>query len=174
MPKYFAPIERPRQTFGIYDSGQLLQKIERELADLERCQDFVRSGDHAFNICLSLWHMTDWVFADMNQEERHIVAKLINGKFDRSTAFGVAVQRAFPLIRICRTMATAGKHVIVDKYPDPSVETMIDIYEKVGQSDDQYVFRWGMTFNGKQYDATDVFHRVADFWRSIFSALGWK
>lgn len=165
---------RKRQIFGVWTATGLLAKIEREFAEFEQCQHFVRSGDHAFNLCLSLWHLVDWTFADMTEEERQRAEQFTNRTFTKSSEFGVAAQEIEPMIHICRVMATAGKHAEVKHHPEPTLDTMIDIYEDSSLVDGPFFFKWGVEYKEKSYDIHHVFKQAISFWRDLFVAIGWR
>lgn len=166
--------DRKRQSFGISTARDLLAKIERELSAFEGCEHFIRAGDHAFNLCLSLWHMTDWTFADMTSDECHKAGAFLGAAFAKSPDFGVAVQKAEPALRICRVMATASKHVEVTKFPEPTLDTMIDIYEHSAVVDGPLILKWGVNYLGESYSMLDVFKRAIAFWLKLFVAIGWR
>ncbi|MCA8016743.1 hypothetical protein LGM38_32400 [Burkholderia vietnamiensis] len=165
--------DRKRQSFGISSARDLLAKIERELSEFEGCTHFVRAGDHAFNLCLSLWHMTDWAFADMTPDECCKAQQFLGTVFNKPSEFSVAVQKAEPALKICRIMATASKHVEVTKFPEPSLDTMIDIYAHATDVDAPIILKWGVSIEGASYSMLDVFKCATSFWTSFFVAMGW-
>ncbi|WP_250538662.1 MULTISPECIES: hypothetical protein [unclassified Caballeronia] len=163
---------RKRQSFGVSTASAMLEKAVRDFRAFQSCTDVIRSGDHAFNVCLSIWHLHDWAHADATETELEIIGTFLGRPVRSKTEFSIALQRACPLLKICRIMATAGKHTKVDTYPDPTVETMFDIYQSTGP-DERFTVRWGMTFDGRSYDAADVFDECLLFWGRLFATLNW-
>lgn len=166
--------ERLRQSFGISKATDLLAKAIREFNDFKNCKDMVRSGDHAFNICLSIWHLVDWTHADMTPEERRKAAQHLGMPVNTLTELSIAVQRGCRMNTICRIMATAGKHVeVTNKYADKTIQTIFNVYQRFGPSGESTEFRWAMTFQGDSFEALDVLREALHFWQSLFAAIGW-
>ena len=151
----------------------MLWKAYREFADFKRCENIQRSGDHAFNLCVSIWHLHDWAFADMSPEERRSASGYLEFPIHKKSDFARAIQRRCKEVRICRVMATAGKHVEVDTYPEPTIETAFDIYEHVRDESKPFVLRWSLSYQGSHLDAEDMFFDALRFWQDLFGHLGW-
>jgi Phage integrase family len=69
------PLPGRDHTFALEDCRALLSKLEREIErykeiDTERVAAVADLTDLAFNISVTAWHLCDWVFADMTDEQR--------------------------------------------------------------------------------------------------------
>jgi len=165
--------DRLRQSFGVASATHLLRKALREFDDFKRSGDIQRSGDHAFNLCVSIWHLHDWSFADMSPEERARASEYLCMSIRKKSDFAAAVQKSCKEVRICRVMATAGKHVVVDTFPDPTIATAFASYEHLHDDSEPLIWRWSLSCGDTHLDAEDMFNTALEFWRKLFEHLGW-
>jgi hypothetical protein len=69
------PLPGREQTFALENCRDLLSKLEREIERYrairtEKVAAAADLTDLAFNIAVTAWHLCDWVFADMNDEQQ--------------------------------------------------------------------------------------------------------
>src|SRR5262245_35822771 len=105
------------QTFALEDCRDLLRKLDREVRRFASCKVPDDRIDHAFNAAVTAWHLCDWVFNDMNEEQR---ARILDKPHDIE-AMREKARTGCRAIYMCRYVATASKHWIVDRRPDHSV-----------------------------------------------------
>ncbi|MDB5783823.1 hypothetical protein [Caballeronia mineralivorans] len=161
--------ERLRQSFGVSTAAGLFGKAHRELTAYRESNDMLRTADHAFNFCVSAWQLVDWVFKDMSDQEREHVGDYLGKPIKTQTELAIAVQKACPSLKICRVIATAGKHVTVDYYPDRTISTALHL----DGSHPHYKVRWSLTYAGEICDAVEIFENALKFWDGLLRRIGW-
>jgi hypothetical protein len=157
------PLPGREQTFAFANCRELLQKLDREI---DRYREVIGRSEHelgalvkqvdqlrdsAFNASVTAWHLADWVFNDMTEEQR---------KGLRFTTLGdlqAHVRTNCQALYLCRHVATASKHWAVDKHPDPDVQVMVTCDDEVG---------WIVYFahGGNKVAADQVFEEALSFW----------
>jgi hypothetical protein len=110
------------KTFGLENCRSLLNKLlwekkhlESSLGDVEALM-FV-----AFNAAVTAWHLGDWVWADMTEEQRDALRIEWNLELKDRTEFLFALRQRERSLAICREIATASKHVKVSQSPDRGI-----------------------------------------------------
>jgi hypothetical protein len=113
--------------------------------------------DLAFNICVTTWHLCDWVFGDMTSEQR---TKLVVQKLGDLQKRALA-DRA---VHLCRQVAIASKHFEVSNRPDPGIAVV------VAATGD----RWHIYFNDgeRRLPASEVFDLALSFWTQFIFQNG--
>lgn len=165
--------DRLRQSFGVSTAVHLFHKAAREVVAFNECDDYLRSADHAFNACLSIWHLVDWTFKNANEDDKERLAAQLGMEIVKQSDLAIAVQKACYANRICRVMATASKHVEVDKFPDETIQTYVNLYEQVIDGDERYLFRWAVSFEGDVIEASKMLADAISFWERLFREIGW-
>lgn len=118
------------KTFGLNNCRDLLRKLEWEIDNYEKTppQDLESLSFHAFNAAVTAWHIVDWVWADMTEEQRQSVARAWGITLSQTTSksinqFAGTVRQKNRAINLCREIAIASKHVVNERNPDPAVNT---------------------------------------------------
>ncbi len=113
------PIPARLQVFGLASSRDVLQKLEWEIERYKSApsEDAAASIHIAFNIAVTAWRMCDRIDRDLTTEQRSLLGVAGLSQLKKKS---ISESR---VVEICRLLATASKHVEVDKYPDPGVQT---------------------------------------------------
>jgi hypothetical protein len=150
------------QTFAYSDCRDLVAKLEREIdrygevagnnedLDGEALLNLVHQlTDAAFNASVTAWHLCDWVFNDLTEEQRQ---QLGFGTLGKLQDHAKAQCRA---LYLCRYAATASKHWSVENKPDPTVQVVV-----------AHEDGWVIYFidGGKKIPAEQVFEAARGFW----------
>jgi hypothetical protein len=107
------------KTFALENCRAVLRKLEREIERFGKDHaDIEARIDHAFNAVVTAWHLCDWVFADMTDEQKSNlqIASLPDLQ---------ARARECRALRLCRQAATASKHWEITNFPDPNVAVIV-------------------------------------------------
>ncbi len=159
-----------KQTFAYENCRDLVEKLHREIErycavagsqlsesgeDLLRLVDQLK--DSAFNASVTAWHLSDWVFNDLPAEQRQKLG------FEKVADLQNYVRSQCRELHLCRQAATASKHWIVDKYADPSVQTVVTA--ETG---------WTIYFvdNDKKTPVDQVFIAARDYWTGFIRDNG--
>ncbi len=169
-------------TFDLVDCRDLLQKLEREMDRIRRCNRREELADLGFNFAVTAWHLTDWVWADIKgvhglktalAAEASVRAPEFN-----FNEFRDLLRRRSDDLNYCRLIATASKHVGVEPLPgDP------DAFTATGSAGPSSVLLGGaplatsplavagsgkyvlkIIVDGERIPAVKVFERVLEFW----------
>lgn len=176
MPKIPPPRfpDRLRQSFLIAEAPQLLGKLTAEIHQFTTSHfDTLKSGHLALNIAMTAWHMVDWVFADMNADQRALAGQILGGSIEKKGDLAALATKACEALRICQVIATAGKHVEVASRPDPSLTTRFELVDlSADDTNPQLLTAWVIEREGKEYPADQIFKDVHRFWENLLSDLG--
>lgn len=113
------------KTFALENCRDLLRKLEWEVAGLRATDpnDLDELAFRAFNAAVTAWHMGDWVWADMTEDQRNGLRTDWKHRLSNLGEFRSRAREISRAIGLCREIATASKHVEVTQSPDPTVET---------------------------------------------------
>jgi len=120
--------QRAQKAFGLRDSRDLLEKLRWELSNLFQRQryDIAVCQYHAFNCAVTAWHMTDWLWHDINSSPT-LKSKLQQKitPMNRCDEFQSYVRADCSALRLCYQIATGSKHCFMERNPDSTVEAKI-------------------------------------------------
>lgn len=124
----------PEHVFSLATPAHMLVKLHWEISGLKKALSgppehtgYMHAPSyHAYNIAVTVWHMTDWVWKASSAEQRtEMFASLgITATGDEKKDFPDfqnTVRGKSRAIHIFRQVATGSKHVTVTKHPDPNV-----------------------------------------------------
>src|SRR5262249_23449883 len=148
------PLLSRQRTFAYKSCRDLLEKLRREVkryrliagrdgADVEELKDV------AFNASVTAWHLSDWVFNDLTEEDRKKFG------FKDVQDLQEHARTSCRALYLCRYAATASKHWQVTTYPDPKVQTVVTAETS-----------WCIYFldNERRIPADQVFDEALHFW----------
>jgi hypothetical protein len=153
------------QTFAYENCRDLVEKLDREIDRycevagndqvlepnvLLKLVDQLK--DSAFNASVTAWHLCDWVFNDLSEEQRQKLGFVQLGDLQNH------VRKECRALHLCRKAATASKHWRVEKHADFTVQTVV-----TGETG------WTIYFvdSGKKIPADQVFIAARDFWATF-------
>jgi hypothetical protein len=147
------------QTFAFESCRDVLLKLEREIDRYRvavHVDDVEGMKDTAFNIAVTAWHLCDWVFNDMNAEQRTRLG---------IHEFGDMSKRALECraLHIFRQIATASKHWKVVKRRNDAVKAI------VAAAPD-----WTIVFEDSRgrMTADEAFQQALSFWTEFIYPNG--
>jgi hypothetical protein len=155
------------KTFAIEDAAHMVDKLIWEIEQLRQVSphDPEALSYGAFNCAVTAWIIADWIFFEMPGRSRDAIGCKTVGAY-RSWA-----RRQSPWVNICREIATASKHRVIDRGADPDVATAMYAVSVGEDTADEHsislslpVWRMVVTSRGKSTDAIDVFRFAAGFW----------
>lgn len=122
------------KTFGLEGCRCLLAKLEWEINRLKDTPpndaDSLMYG--AFNAAVTAWHIADWAWADMSEDQKDCLRtgwqadlELWGITLRDGGNFLHALRKKNRDLAICREIATASKHVEVTQHPDPTIDTAV-------------------------------------------------
>ena len=117
-----------KKTFGLVNCRDLLGKLEWEIRTLRLAtnSDVESLIYGAFNAFVTAWHLGDWVWENMTEEERKALWK--DWALDKPCVKGEFIGELRGRNRnlaICREIATASKHFEVTRMPDNTVDAIV-------------------------------------------------
>jgi hypothetical protein len=134
------------KTFAFETSRDMLLKLEREIDRYMTALsvDNVEAlQDTAFNICVTAWHLCDWVFNDLTPKQRQSLGIASLGELQK-------LARECRALYLCRQAATASKHWEIISHPDPDVRVIVTAgsppSSTKGTGVDLRLARWGVYF----------------------------
>jgi hypothetical protein len=118
----------------------------------------------AFNAAVTAWHLADWVFEDMSDEQRRQFG------ISTFTDLQTLAREQCRALHLCRQIATASKHRVVRVRYDDSVSTRVDF----NRADAPHWPKWGLVIidGDKSYPAIDVFEEARLYWYKFLCGLG--
>jgi hypothetical protein len=110
------------KTFGIDSAANIFDKLRREIEQARQTPvtDLVTTGDRYWNCAITAWHVTDWLY----REIEHTIPRNVNGHriHDLASLQDYARQRSVALRR-CYQFATTGKHGPGIRRDDPNLRS---------------------------------------------------
>ncbi len=175
-------------TFDLVTCRDLLEKLQREISRIEEAAARPDVCDHGTNAAFTAWHLTDWVWADLenNWVTRSAIAKQA-GDYPPNFNLGQFqdyVAKKCEDLEICRIIATASKHVGWETPGGHPDVTATGIASGSGGLDATASARSALTLpggstvppeswilkvkiDGKSQDALPIFRNALDYWRSF-------
>jgi hypothetical protein len=143
------------KTFGINSSLELLQKLGRDIAEARQtpATDTTASGDRYWNCAVTAWHVTDWLF----REIQHTVPRNVDGqRIHDLGSFQNYVRSRSDALRRCYQFATTGKHGPGIRRDDPNLQSD---YSVVGSTTEYKI--GDITSTNKRHKIDDSGVRIA-------------
>lgn len=121
-------VDAVRPAFALRGCRDLLEKLRYETGSLNTTERFDVTGRAyiAFNCALTAWHMTDWVWAELDQDQRERIQKCAGTNFKLVETCAKPLQEfarcRSPALKLCELIANGSKHRVL-RNPDPRVST---------------------------------------------------
>jgi hypothetical protein len=104
------------RTLEFREAADFLQKLNREIARVRDVKETTDVIDHATNAAMTAWHLTDWVWHDIEEDRTAAPFRLLTktvGKPIRSLhGFQTFVRGASADVLYCESIAVASKHFV--------------------------------------------------------------
>jgi len=154
------------QTFGMETCRDVIEKLRWEIEQLRSASPHdAESQIHiCYNAAVTAWQIADWVFLDMTEDQRN---KLCLRSLSDLQAY---VREQCRAIYLCRHLATASKHGIVERHSDSSVNATTSAADHPIEYDDESILitppTWSMKIldQGKPLPAIVVFELALNYW----------
>lgn len=176
------------ETFDLVSCRDVLEKLRRENDRIKGAWYRQDVCDHGTNAAFTAWHMTDWVWADFqnNWVTRSAIAKQAGHdppNFNLPN-FQDYVAKDSRYLGICRVIATASKHVGWNPGGNDLGLTATGIARSSGKFDATASARSAMTItedpagpveiwilkvkiDGQSYEALPIFTKAFEYWQSF-------
>ncbi|TAN29639.1 MAG: hypothetical protein EPN31_06060 [Castellaniella sp.] len=176
------------QSFGIRTWQDMFRKLCFELEEfvITRGSDhnLAARGYRALNLAWTAWHLHDWFFeSQMDAGDLKLaVVKLVfpsadfeakKSKRERLALFGEELAARFEALRICRTLATAGKHGKAEHRPMSELrahEVRPIEWMPPGPNGPIY-YDVRILVGNVPWDARDLFVQAIADWRNFFALI---
>ena len=174
------------QSFAVTCWQDMMRKLRFEINEFERTRGVdggnAERGYRALNVAWTAWHLHDWFFEGRMDAGDEFLAVVVPAfpekKFnearrpERLRSFGKALTEKYWALRVCRTIATAGKHGKAESWPEYDLITGPVRPVVIGHSISYEDVR--IQFDGAFYEARDVFLRALGNWEDFFRTIGWS
>ena len=175
-------------TFDLVTCRYLLEQLQREIWRIKETTARQDVCDHGTNAAFTAWHMTDWAWADFqnNWVTRSAIAKQAGHDPPNFNLpkFQDYVAKDSEDLGICRIIATASKHVGWNPGGTDLELTATGIARSSGKFDATASARSALTLpggstvppeswilkvkiDGQSHDALPIFRNALDYWRSF-------
>jgi hypothetical protein len=190
-------IPHGEQTFGVRSWQDMFQKLCFELDEFEVTRGTDRNmaarGYRALNLAWTTWHIHDWFFegrmdaGDYNLDvvrpvfpdvifvtNKDKIFDLDKDKPARLALLGNALADRFEALKICRTLATAGKHGKAERKPMATLTAReVEPIEWMPPGPNGPIYFDVRVLVGKTpWDARDLFQQAKADWRQFFTQIG--
>lgn len=184
-----ADVPHGERSFGIRTWQDMFQKLSFELdefvATRSSDRDMAARSYRALNLAWTAWHLHDWFFeGQMDAGDRCLsVVKAalpdadftkIREKRAQLSLFGNALAKRFEALRICRTLATAGKHAKAERLSMPELRTheVRPIPWMPESSHGPVCWDVRILVGNEPWDALDLFRQAQADWQEFFKQIG--
>jgi hypothetical protein len=167
----------------------MFQKLSFELDEFVATRSSDRNmaarSYRALNLAWTAWHLHDWFFEGRMAAGDHglsVVRPALpemhlakpGKKQAQLSLFGNALAERFEALRICRTLATAGKHAKAERLSMPELRTYeVRPIPWMPESPHGPVC-WDVRIlaGNKPWDALDLFRQAQADWKEFFTQIG--
>lgn len=178
-----------KNVFGLNDPQHMYTKLLTEIVDLQDAQSTWTQNEPypkalflAYNVAVTAWHMTDWVWM-LDPPTRAKIGARFNFQFTETNSgldkgllkFQEAVVAACPALYACREVANASKHMRRKK-SDPNIKAVVEYHPVVEASGhakvgDLLMSLWVID-NGNRISANRFFIQIASYWEKLLKDEG--
>lgn len=172
-----------RKTFGFTSFGDVLAKLDRELARLHSAKSLEDAADHASNAAVTAWHLSEWAWAAL-RKGGHIGP---GSRWHSVKEFQewLIVEGCIELGH-CLLLANSFKHLghnSSKSVADFTAQSGPAIVEWVSSRGEKNTFvnskgepiyftsgsdsQWWITEGDKKYSANQLFGKAMGFWRDF-------
>lgn len=142
---------------------------------------FKRPAYKAFDFVVTAWHLVDWTYGALDDDEREYTYQhLIPGtsgaladfknKRDRQIAFFNAVTDQFPVLKVCHDLANGGKHGGHLTRPQAGkIKFAVRRHDVPDTPDYSATYTLHISIDGVEQDAMTFFESLVDAWEGILS-----
>ena len=153
--------------FGLRGCRCLLEKLRYETSTLNTTarHDVTGRAYIAFNCAVTAWHMTDWVWAELDQTQRENVQTLARTKCKlvatKPWPLQVHARRSSPSLKLCWSLANGSKHFVL--HNPPNVSTRMTDGEGVDYGNPV------VNVDGKEEWVGDVLCKASLWWETFLT-----
>jgi len=157
-----------RLAFGLRGCRDLLEKLRYETGSLNTTErhDVTGRAYIAFNCAVTAWHMTDWVWAELDQSQREKVQTLAGTSCKLAATEPLPLQEyarlSSPALKLCESLANGSKHCVLRR-PDPHVSTRMTDGEGIDYGNPV------VNVDGKETWVGDVLCQAALWWATFLT-----
>ncbi len=162
-----------KQTFDLNGCRALLAKLRWEIDQIksDTRMDYVTLSYRGYNAAVTAWHLADWIWEDMGDDQKEAVGVSNRGELQKKARDGCRA------IYYCRQIATASKHFAVDDYPDPNIQAYVSASPKVTVSDSgesEIYAAWALKIMDGQerVQAVEQFEIALGYWTDLVEKYG--
>lgn len=176
-----------KRVFYLRTPEQLFLKF---YSDIEKLKDslnqkaydprgYETAAHHAFNAAITVWHLTDWTWNSLNDENKKHLAKIFNDEtpVENLQSFQWHIRKKCSALAICREVANGSKHF--STHESSKVDAKMEVKAKLATAGE---FRAGfplqtlsydfiVEYNNKSLRMVDVFVEARDFWAALLSQM---
>lgn len=181
-------VPRGEQTFGVRTWRDVFRKLCFELNEFVETRssdrDMAARGYRALNLAWTTWHLHDWFFEERMDAGDCFLAiaepafpevdfSTKKNERERLTLFGDKLASKFEALRICRTLATAGKHAKATSRPMPELraQEVQPIAWMPPGPDGRICCDVRILVGTMPWDARDLFVQAIADWRNFFALI---
>ncbi|UVO33824.1 hypothetical protein KUL72_20100 [Bradyrhizobium arachidis] len=182
--------EQPKQStlsnvFGIYAPQHIFTKIAVELWRYQDASSIWTKNEPfpeplfmAFNLAVTIWHMTDWLWMS-GPTNRQLLARKFGFKYEELKkggldkglkAFQDKVRADCPALNVCEEIANASKHMR-RRTTNPNIKAAVEWHPAIEPLGDvkrgDLVMSLSIYDNGKKQDAARVFIEAMGYWEKF-------
>ena len=120
-------IPSQKKTFGLEDCRDLLRKLEWEIEGLRNTppDDLDGLAFRAFNAFVTAWHMGDWVWKTMTEDQHEALRNdWAAPAMKDDGSFRGELRKRSRTLALCREIATASKHFDVTQRADETIDAV--------------------------------------------------
>lgn len=153
----------------------LLAKLKWEIEQLSETRGF-EAAFVSLNCAITAWHVTDWIWQLSDEPGRTRLAACLGVvPFREQKNFAAAVQDASEAIAVCRQLATAAKHLSVNKFPRVDLATTLRLGDGEGGDIEGHFVQ--INDGGKVYMDRHLYPKALEFWLELYTEarlLNWE
>ena len=162
------PPENQNKTFDLNAPGGYLDKLEWEFSNMMRSHEVGQRemSYHFINFSVTAWHMADWTFPFLSSGCRE------NLNISTLGCLQKYLLAKSSYIKMCREVATAGKHFSISRNPNGSIITMPVNIQVLDKANPRVVSSWLVSIEGGWHAVDEIASGSILFWKDFLVLAG--
>ena len=185
-------IQQFKRVFHLSSPTDLFKKLDWEIDCLRDVMESQRkqpplnhelAAYHTFNTAVTAWHLTDWVWTSLSEEDQNKIAEELGFELSNSSQknlklFQEVIRSKSDVLEVCWEIANGSKHL--ENHKNSKIDAQVNWRSKVATAGEfraghplqTFTYDLVVSVNDKKFKVLDVFEAAKDFWLQFLFKLG--
>lgn len=184
--------QKYKRVFHLSNPADLFKKLDWEIDNL---RDVMASQPkqlplnhevaayHAFNSVVTAWHLTDWVWTSLSDQEQNKLAEELGFEISNNSqknlgSFQKAIRSKSGVLKICWEIANGSKHL--ENHKNSEIDAQVNLHSKIATASEfraghplqTFTFDFVVLIGNKEFKILDILEGSKEFWLQLLFKLG--